>query len=306
MSSLELDQIMNDFVDGKIDVLLSTTIIESGIDISSANTMIIYRAEMFGLAQLYQLRGRVGRGKIRAYCYFMLDNRKKISKESKKKLEVMQNLDSLGVGFSVASHDMDIRGSGNILGDEQSGHIKETGAELYQQMLLETIEKIKNNDLNENNDKTDIFEDFSTQIKLGISLLIPESYIFDLGLRMSFYKKIATVRNEEDQENLVNEMTDRFGKIPEEVFNLIEISKMKYLAKEIGIDKIEAKASGISVSFKNNKFQKPDKLLEMVFSSNNQIKIEQNQKLLFICDTKTPELKILLAFKVIDKIKNLL
>jgi transcription-repair coupling factor (superfamily II helicase) len=181
MSPSQLDEIMNDFIDGKFDLLLSTTIIESGIDISSANTMIIYKAEMFGLSQLYQLRGRVGRGKLRGYCYFMLDNRKKISDEAKKKLEVMQSLDALGVGFSVANHDMDIRGSGNLLSDEQSGHIRDTGVELYQQMLVQTIENLKNNPDFKDNEIIENFDD-SVTIKLGISLLIPDDYINELSL----------------------------------------------------------------------------------------------------------------------------
>ena len=309
MNPSELDKIMNEFVDGKIDMLLSTTIIESGIDISSANTMIIYKAEMFGLAQLYQLRGRVGRGKLRGYCYFMLDNRKKPSKESLKKLEVMQNLDSLGVGFSIASHDMDIRGSGNILGDEQSGHIKETGVELYQQMLLETIEKLKNNpDLKNVAAPTE--SDFAIQVKLGISLIIPEEYMHDLSLRMSFYKKIANVRNEEDEENLTNEMNDRFGKVPTEIHNLMAIAKLKTSCKKLGIEKIEANSQGTIIGFKDNKFQNPESLMKMISESKGAFKIIAGQKILYSkLHTKvenTVEYKLNSAFEVVQKISNLI
>jgi transcription-repair coupling factor (superfamily II helicase) len=287
MTPTNLEKIMNDFVDGKIDLLLSTTIIESGIDISNANTMIIYKSEMFGLSQLYQLRGRVGRGKVRAYCYFMLDNRKKTSDESRKKLEVMQNLDSLGVGFSVASHDMDIRGSGNLLGDEQSGHVRETGVELYQQMLLETIERLKNSPINSLENSTKIEEseeslDFSAQIKLGISLLIPENYMQDLSLRMSFYKKISYIKNNEEQESLINEMNNRFGKIPSEVLNLIEVAKLKTFCKKIGIEKLEANSQGILISFKDNEFNEPEALMRIIFDSKNQIKLHAGQKVLFL------------------------
>ncbi len=308
MTPSQLDKIMNDFVDGKIDMLLSTTIIESGIDISEANTMIIYKAEMFGLSQLYQLRGRVGRGKVRAYCYFMLDNRKKVSAESRKKLEVMQNLDSLGIGFSVASHDMDIRGSGNLLGDEQSGHVKETGVELYQQMLLETIEDLKNNKAMLNSSEQSGDEnssDFAMQIKLGISLLIPEEYMQDLSLRMSFYKKIAAIKNDEDQENLINEMTDRFGKIPSEILNLMEISKLKSACKKVAIEKLEANLQGILISFKDNKFSNPEGLMKMIFDSKNQIKLNSGQKILFLKDVKSVENKIRSAFEVITKLSVL-
>ncbi len=304
----KLDQIMNDFVDGKIDMLISTTIVESGIDISEANTMIIYKSEMFGLSQLYQLRGRVGRGKMRAYCYFMLDNRKKVSDESRKKLEVMQNLDSLGVGFTVATHDMDIRGSGNLLGDEQSGHINETGVELYQQMLLETIEELKNSPKikTDNTETITVDIDFSVSVKLGISLLIPEDYIQDLALRMSFYKKIATIKNEEDEDELNNEMTDRFGKLPQEIKNLMEVARLKSACRKVGVEKLEAISDGILVSFKDNKFANPDALLKMVFSSKNQIKIHQGQKVLFVCDVKSPQIKISAAARVIDQLTKIL
>lgn len=307
MTPNELDKIMNDFVDGKIDMLLSTTIIESGIDISQANTMIIYKADMFGLSQLYQLRGRVGRTKVRGYCYFMTDNRKNLSKDSKKKLEVMQNLDSLGIGFSVASHDMDIRGSGNILGDEQSGHVRETGVELYQQMLLETIEKQKNQNPNLENIAGIEEVDFSTQIKLGISLLIPASYVEDLSLRMSFYKKIANIKGDEGQEIILEEMLNRFGKVPEEVVNLTEVAKLKFLCKQNNIISLEAHKDGILLAFKNNKFKNPEKLMELIFSSNNKIKLQQNHKILFIRSMNSVQNKILSAFFVaqsIEKINN--
>lgn len=309
MAPSQLDKIMNDFVDGKIDMLLSTTIIESGIDVSDANTIIIYKAEMFGLSQLYQLRGRVGRGKVRAYSYFMLDNRKKVSEDSRKKLEVMQNLDSLGVGFSVASHDMDIRGSGNLLGDEQSGHVKETGVELYQQMLLETIEELKNlpsqsTAATTSDSSTDY--DFSVQIKLGISLLIPEDYMQDLSLRMSFYKKIATIRTDEDQENLINELNDRFGKIPPEVVNLMEISKLKWLCKKVGIERLEANLEGILISFKDNKFAAPEPLMQMIFSSKGKIKLHVGQKILHLKDVKSVAAKIKSAFEVAAQLEALL
>lgn len=315
MTPSQLDQIMNDFVDGKIDLLLSTTIIESGIDIPEANTIIIYKAEMFGLAQLYQLRGRVGRSKMRGYAYFMLDNRKKISADSRKKLEVMQNLDSLGVGFTIASHDMDIRGSGNLLGDEQSGHVKETGVELYQQLLLETIENLKNGQVLSGdpqlisqikNDDELLNNEISVQIKLGISLLIPESYMPDLQLRMSFYKKIANLHDVEKQDSLRTEMIDRFGKIPEEISNLMEVARLKFACKKIGIERLEGVTDGILVSFKNNQFQNPDKLLSMIFSSGNKVRIHAGQRVFFLCDMKSESAKISSTFAIIKKLEELL
>jgi transcription-repair coupling factor (superfamily II helicase) len=306
MTPSQLDKIMNDFYDSKIDVLLSTTIIESGIDITDANTMIIYRAEMFGLSQLYQLRGRVGRGKIRAYAYFMMSP-KKLAEDARKKLEVMQNLDSLGVGFTVASYDMDIRGSGDLLGAEQSGHVRDTGIELYQQMLLETIEDLKNIGAGVVNEKEDAVEnDFSVQIKLGISLLIPEVYVSDLSLRMSFYKKIMLIKTDEDQEGLTNELNDRFGVVPSEVSNLMEISKLKWACKKIEVEKLEAVADGVLISFKDNKFAAPEQLMQMIFSSKSQIKLHLGQKVLFLKDTKSVSNKIRSAFEVVKKLESLI
>ncbi len=285
MTPTQLDSIMNDFVDGKFDLLISTTIIESGIDISSANTMIIYKAEMFGLAQLYQLRGRVGRGKLRGYCYFMLNHRKKISAEAKRKLDVMQNLDALGIGFTVATHDMDIRGSGNLLSDEQSGHIRDTGVELYQQMLSQAIEELKNNQ-DFTKDSQDLNQENIVFLKMGISLLIPQDYIAELSLRMSFYKKISNIITDQDRENLINEMTDRFGKIPQEVYNLFAVSQIKNSCQELGIESLEVGNNGIIVAFKNNNFSNANSnfanaILDMVLKSKNEIKITSQQKLHF-------------------------
>lgn len=312
MQPSELDKIMNDFYDDKIDLLLSTNIIESGIDIASANTIIIYKAEMFGLAQLYQLRGRVGRSKIRGYAYFMLDNRKKISSDNKRKLEVMENLDNLGVGFSVASYDMDIRGSGNLLSEEQSGHIKETGVELYQQLLVEAIESLKNDPEIKNIDQitekieSDLDFEPTTQIKLAIPLAIPESYMPDLALRMSFYKKIAAISSKEQLDQLKITMIDRFKELPIEVNNLIMISFLKHLCKKIMIEKLEIAKEGILVSFQGNKFANPEALLKMIFNSNNKIRLHLGQKILFSKSVTTDTDKIKSAFEVVISLQNLL
>jgi transcription-repair coupling factor (superfamily II helicase) len=301
MTPSQLEEIMNDFIDGKIDVLISTTIIESGIDIATANTMIIYKAEFFGLAQLYQLRGRVGRGKIRGYCYFMLDERNNLSKEAKQKIEVMQNLDALGVGFNIASHDMDIRGSGNILGDEQSGHVRETGVELYQQLLVEAINKIKNNE-----DKPDNIDlDVNINVKLGISLLIPNDYMPDLSLRMSFYKKISYLKNANDKEKIINEMTDRFGKIPEEIYNLFEVAIIRNFSQKIGVNNIEANAEGILIGFRNNIFNQAEKLMELIFNNKNNIKLAKDHKVLFIKKLNNPNEKLSFVTEILKKLSNL-
>ncbi len=310
MPANNLDKIMNDFYDGKFDVLLSTSIIESGIDVAAANTMIIYKSEHFGLAQLYQLRGRVGRGKIRGYCYFTTKVNK-ISEIAQKKLKVIQKLEALGAGFSIASHDMDIRGSGNILGDEQSGHIKETGAELYQSMLIQAIKEVKsaNSAVNRNQEisqnKESEKEDYVVQIKLGISLLIPESYIADFSTKMGFYKRISSINSIEEQEQIRLEMIDRFGKMPTELENLIEIAYQKTICKKLNIEKLENHLEGILISFKNNHFAQGEKLLQMVFSSKNQIKL-QGHKVLFVCKHQTDQEKLKNSSEALKKINNLL
>ncbi len=305
MSAANLDKIMNDFYDGKFDVLLSTTIIESGIDISAANTMIIYKSEHFGLSQLYQLRGRVGRGKVRGYCYFTTKVNQ-ISEIARRKLAVIQSLDTLGAGFSIASHDMDIRGSGNILGDEQSGHIRETGAELYQSMLLEAIKQLKSGaKLDPSKTEEFLEDDYSIQIKLKISLLIPEFYIDDLSTRMQLYKRIANIHNKEQQEQISIEIIDRFGKMPIEIENLLQVAYLKNLCKKANIEKLENTPQGILISFRNNHFAKGEKLLELVFSSKNQIKL-QGHKILFLMNGKSDKDKLQNALNALNEINNLL
>ena len=302
-----LDKIMNNFYDGKFDVLLSTTIIESGIDISTANTIIIYKAENFGLAQLYQLRGRVGRGKIRGYCYFTT-KKNKISEIAKRKLQVLQNLDELGAGFSIASHDMDIRGSGNILGGEQSGHVRETGVELYQSMLIDAIKELKSSssEINPQNiNVTPETEEYTVQIKLGISLLIPENYISDLSTRMQFYKRISNINTKEEQEQIAVEMIDRFGKLTIEIENLLQVAYLKNLCKKLNIEKLENTLKGILISFKKNHFSQGEKLLEMIFSSKNQIQL-QTHKVLFLSKHKTDNEKLQNSFLAVNKISLLL
>ena len=311
MAPSEIESIMNDFFEDRIDVLLSTTIIESGIDVATANTIIIHKAEMFGLSQLYQLRGRVGRSKTQAYAYFMMSN-KEVNEQAKKKLKVMQNLDELGVGFNIASHDMDIRGSGDIIGDEQSGHIKDTGMELYQQMLLEEIEKMRNK-INDSQVEDVADFEFNPQIKLSVSLCIPESYIEDLSLRMSFYKKIARISNFDEQNQLEDELLDRFGIIPDETRNLIQVSILKNTCKKLKISKLQAVAEGIFLSFKNNKFSKTDELLNLVLNSQNQVKFLPDHRISFsakyLFDEKLSlqdsEIKIKAAFKALNILENL-
>ncbi len=211
MAAGELDDRMNAFYDGKFDVLLATTIVESGLDIPTANTMIVHRADMFGLAQLYQIRGRVGRSKTRAYAYLTTKPRQKLTVQAEKRLRVLGSLDSLGAGFTLASQDLDIRGAGNLLGEEQSGQINEVGYELYQQMLEDEIARIKSGAA------PGITEDdghWAPQINLGVPVLIPEEYVPDLDVRLGLYRRLSGLSSKVEMEGFAAEMIDRFGPLP--------------------------------------------------------------------------------------------
>ncbi len=223
MAATELEERIGAFYDGKYDVLVSTNIVESGLDIPTANTLIVYRADMFGLAQLYQLRGRVGRSKTRAYAFFTTPVNKTITPQAQKRLEVLQSLDTLGAGFQLASHDLDLRGAGNLLGDEQSGHIREVGYELYQQMLNETIAALKAGG-------GDVVEEaWSPLITLGTPVTIPEHYVEDLDLRLQLYRRLATLDEEAEIESFAAEMIDRFGPMPDEVKQFMSLVGVKAL-----------------------------------------------------------------------------
>ncbi|MGN1091518.1 MAG: transcription-repair coupling factor, partial [Alphaproteobacteria bacterium] len=262
MSVTELEKIMSDFTDRKYDVLLATSIIESGLDLSSVNTIIVHRSDMFGLAALYQLRGRVGRSKIKAYAYLTTSEGKILTEGAQKRLTVMQSLDSLGAGFTLASHDLDIRGAGNLLGQEQSGHIKEVGVELYQKMLEDAVAMLKSGQ-----DVSNVTEEsYSPQISLGLSVLIPESYVSDLGLRMELYHRMANIETPQEMQDIRLEMEDRFGPIPLEVENLLETVSLKGLCKRAHIERIEAAEKGMTITFRNNLFPNPAGLVGFINS----------------------------------------
>ncbi len=208
LTPTELEDIMTAFYEGQYDILLSTAIVESGLDVPNANTLIVHRADMFGLAALYQLRGRVGRSKRRAYAYFTTPPNRVLTEGADKRLKVLQSLDTLGAGFSLASHDLDIRGAGNLLGEEQSGHIREVGFELYQSMLEEAVAAMKGGDLGEAADK------WSPEIALGMPVLIPEAYVADLQLRLGLYRRLSSLETRADIDGFAAELVDRFGRTP--------------------------------------------------------------------------------------------
>ncbi|MEH3037200.1 MAG: transcription-repair coupling factor [Sphingomonas adhaesiva] len=243
MAPTEVEERMSAFYDRKFEVLVSTTIIESGIDIPSANTMIVNRADRFGLAQLYQLRGRVGRSKTRAYAYMVSPPERQMTEAAEKRLKVLSDLDTLGAGFQLASHDLDIRGAGNLLGDEQSGHIKEVGYELYQSMLEEAIMEAKAGGIRERQ------RDFSPQISVDAPILIPEDYVPDLDLRMGLYRRLNEVEETRGLDEFAAEMIDRFGPLPEATDNLVKVMEIKLNARKACVAKLDVGPKGALVTF---------------------------------------------------------
>ncbi|WP_294540177.1 transcription-repair coupling factor [uncultured Rhodoblastus sp.] len=278
MAATELEERIGAFYDGKYDILVSTNIVESGLDIPTANTLIVYRSDMFGLAQLYQLRGRVGRSKTRAYALFTTPINRTITPQAQKRLEVLQSLDTLGAGFQLASHDLDMRGAGNLLGDEQSGHIREVGYELYQQMLNETIAALKAGG------GAAAEETWSPLITLGTPVTIPESYVEDLDLRLQLYRRLATLDEEADVESFAAEMIDRFGPMPDEVKQLMVLVGVKLLCRRAHVEKLEAGPKGIIIGFRNNSFANPAGLVRFVSRQGSEAKVRPDMKIVFIGD----------------------
>lgn len=273
MAAGELDKRMNAFYDGAYDVLLATTIVESGLDIPSANTMIIHRADRFGLAQLYQIRGRVGRAKTRAYAYLMTKPRAPLTPQAEKRLRVLGSLDSLGAGFTLASQDLDIRGAGNLLGDQQSGQVREVGQELYQQMLEDAIARMKAGDLAEPADA----HDWAPVINLGVPVLIPEGYVPDLDVRLGLYRRLSDLHGKVELEGFAAELIDRFGKLPPEVDTLLKIVRIKTLCKRAGIARLDGGPKGATVQFHNDKFANPAGLADFMLAQKGLAKVKDNR-----------------------------
>ncbi len=286
MAPGELDDVMNAFYEGQYDVLLSTTIIESGLDIPTANTMIVHRANMFGLAQLYQMRGRVGRSKTRAYALMTLPVNKVLTETAQRRLKVLSSLDTLGAGFQLASHDLDIRGAGNILGEEQSGHVREVGFELYQQMLEEAVAELKEGGDGEVEGK------WSPQITVGATVMIPENYVPDLTLRMSLYRRLAELDTAEEIDGFGAELIDRFGVLPSEVDQLLKIVFIKSLCRKANIEKLDAGPKGVVVQFRNKEFAEPAKLIGWIGEQGNMAKIRPDQSIVLKRDYPTPDKRL--------------
>jgi transcription-repair coupling factor (superfamily II helicase) len=279
MAASELETVMTAFDERAYDLLLSTNIIESGLDIPTANTLVVHRADMFGLAQLYQLRGRIGRSKLRAYCYLTLPDRKKLAPTALRRLDVMQTLDTLGAGFQLASHDLDIRGAGNLLGDEQSGHIREVGIELYQSLLEDAVAAAKTGAGVEGETAE---EEWSPQITIGTPVLIPETYVADLGVRLGLYRRIAQLGGRRERDAFAAELIDRFGPLPAEVENLLQIIAIKRDCREAGVERVEAGPKGAVIALRGNRFANPAALIDLIQKHSGTLRLRPDQKLVYL------------------------
>jgi transcription-repair coupling factor (superfamily II helicase) len=296
MSPARVDSIMEEFYEGKFDLLLSTSIIESGIDIAGANTVVIHDSHKFGLSQLYQLRGRVGRSKLRGYAYLTIEDESRLTDESISRLRILERMDSLGSGFTIASHDMDVRGYGNLIGDEQSGQVKEIGVELYMDMLEERITLLRNQISNPSED------DYVPNVNLGLSVFIPSDYISDSVLKLSIYKRIGALRNDSEVEEFYDEIVNRFGSLPVELANLLNIVKIKNAARLLRIASLDVGDKGFVIKFKKDSILL-SKLINFVTKHPTQSKIKPDDKLVFIKDMKNLDVT-LEALKLLDSINK--
>ncbi|WP_372893365.1 transcription-repair coupling factor, partial [Rhodosalinus sp.] len=274
MAAGELDDRMNAFYDGKYDVLLATTIVESGLDIPTANTMVIHRADRFGLAQLYQIRGRVGRAKTRAYAYLTTKPRAPLTPQAEKRLRVLGSLDALGAGFTLASQDLDLRGAGNLIGEEQSGQMRDVGFELYQSMLEEAIGKIRSG---EAEGIAETGEQWAPQINLGVPVLIPEDYVPDLDVRLGLYRRLSSLTTKVELEGFAAELIDRFGELPREVNTLLVVVRIKAMCKRAHIAKLDGGPKGATVQFHEDRFPNPEGLVEFIKAQNGLAKVKDNK-----------------------------
>jgi transcription-repair coupling factor (superfamily II helicase) len=294
MAATELDDKMNAFYDGKFDVLLATSIVESGLDIPTANTMIVWRADAFGLAQLYQIRGRVGRSKTRAYAYLTTRPRQKLTPQAEKRLKVLGSIDSLGAGFQLASQDLDIRGAGNLLGEEQSGQIREVGFELYQQMLEEEIDRLRSG-------KGELVEadgQWAPQLNLGVPVLIPEEYVPDLDVRLGLYRRLSALSTKVELEGFAAELIDRFGALPREVNTLLLVVRIKAMCRRAGVGRLDAGPKGATVVFHGDRFASPAGLVEYIQAQQGQARIKDN-KLIVLRDWPSEADRIKGAFAIV-------
>lgn len=301
MPARELDAVMGGFYERTSDVLISTNIIESGLDIPTANTLIVHRADNFGLAQLYQLRGRIGRSKVRAYAYLTVPAQRRLTADAEKRLRVMQALDDLGAGFSLASYDLDIRGAGNILGTEQSGRIREVGFELYQEMLEEAIAALQGAER-----AAEAAErKYSPQISIGTAVLIPETYVSDLTVRLGLYRRLARLETGAEIDAIAAELIDRFGPIPDEVSHLLDILAIKRLCRAAGVERVEAGPAGATLTFRHNTFANPSGLVEFVSQNPQATKFRPDHRLVYKRAWEAPEARLTGVRRLLERLAEI-
>ncbi|MGF1474486.1 MAG: transcription-repair coupling factor [Geminicoccaceae bacterium] len=303
MPTKALEDVMQAFYDGAVDVLLATNIIESGLDIPTANTMIVHKSHLFGLSQLYQLRGRIGRGKVRGYAYFTVPPRQKLHEIAERRLQVMQTIDGLGAGFQLASHDMDIRGHGNLLGDEQSGHVREVGFELYNQMLEEAVQEAR--DRAEERDVEAHEDKWAPQITVDAAAMMPESYVQDLDLRLSLYRQLSQLSEEDEVEAFAAELIDRFGPIPDETEHLLRLVRIKIACRRAHVEKVDTGPKGIVVGFRNNSFPHPERLIRAISESRGKMKVRGDHRLVVFESTNSPDERLTKTRELVERLAQL-
>lgn len=271
MNEEELESAMLAFFHHEIDVLVCTAIVESGMDVPRANTMFIDQAHMFGLSQLYQLRGRVGRSKARAFCYLLLPRDKKIEKDAQERLKIIQDNSALGSGIRIAQYDLELRGAGNILGDDQSGHVNSVGYELYMDLLNEALAEAKGEDLPD--------RELDPEINLRVPALIPDAYISDIRIRLSYYKALSDISSNEEMDRIEGELRDQFGPLPEPVVNLMGLMLIRKQCKDLGVRDISAGAKNISLIFTERTRLKPETAIQLAMRENKKYSITPDQRL---------------------------
>jgi transcription-repair coupling factor (superfamily II helicase) len=277
MPERELELVMLDFYRQRFNVLVCTTIIESGIDVPSANTIVVNRADRFGLAQLHQLRGRVGRSHHRAYAYLVVPDRRVITADAEKRLEALASLEELGAGFTLATHDLEIRGAGELLGEEQSGQIEEVGFSLYTEMLDRAVRALKSGKVPD----FELTSEHEAEIELHVPALIPDDYLPDINARLTLYKRISSARDEEELRELQVEMIDRFGLLPDPVKHLVAVTQLKLAATTLGIKKLELGANGGRVIFRPKPNVEPLTIIKMIQAQPRVYALDGQDKLRF-------------------------
>ncbi len=299
MNSSQLEKIILEFYNKKFNILLSTTIIENGIDIANANTIIINKADKFGLSQLHQIRGRVGRSNKQAFCYLLVPDKKYITEGAMKRLQALESMEDLGSGFSIASRDLELRGAGALLGESQSGDIQEIGFSLYNRILSKAISSLKSGKLPNLNNPLDSI----TEIDINEIAIIPESYISDINQRLIMYKKIANAENKEQLNNAALELINRFGNLPNEVNNLIDITKMKIKYSKIGVKKLTITSKALKISFQDNAEISNKKLIKFINNSNNNVSFTKDNVLIYKKEFEDIREKKIVITNIIENIK---